>query len=235
MNNQFRRELKVAKVWYYNFRYSIYFPVVVPSSAIGICLLIIVVFILPQMQNWFSLQAEIRATQTRIQTIKDNISYLQVTDAQSIDSDFNTAIAALPANKEFIGILGAISTAASANNVSLQDYSFAPAIASVQSGGAANDGAKQDISANGMTPIQVSLVIQGDVESINGFIQEIEKRLPLSEVKEADFNQGKAQIVVSFYTRAMPKLKLSNSSNINTLTAKDRALLQKLKLQNEGQ
>ncbi len=235
MNNQFRRELKVAKVWYYNFRYSIYFPIVVPSSAIVICLLIIVVFIVPQLQNWFSLQAEISATQSRIKTLKDNISYLQITDSQSIDADFNTAIAALPANKEFIGILGAISAAASVNNVSLQDYSFSPAIASVQSVGPANDGVKQDISANGMTPIQVSLVVQGDVDSINGFIQEMEKRLPLSEIKEADFNQGKAQIVVSFYTRSFPKLKLSNSASINTLSAKDRALLQKLKSQNDGQ
>lgn len=232
MNNQLRRELKNAKLWYYNFRYSVYFPIVVPSSAVVTCILIVLLFVVPQVQGLVSLQGEINATQARIKTMKDNISYLQVVDPQTVDNDFKTATAALPADKDFVGVLNAIAASAVDGNVSLQDYSFSPASSAVQSIHSVSGKSQTDVSVNGMTPVQVSLVVIGTVDEVNGFIRGIEKRLPLAEVKEAEFNQGKAQVVISFYTRAFPKVKLSNGQTVNVLNATDKKLLQKLRTQN---
>ena len=232
MNNQLRRELKIAKIWYYNFRYSIYFPVVIPSSAIGICLLMILLFVVPQVQNWVSLQDEIHATQARIETLKSNISYLQSLNTEILNTDFNTAIAALPADKDFVGILDAIANSAITSKVAVQDFSFTPASAATQKVTVVKGADNNDVSVNGMTPIQISLVVQGAVDNVNNFIKGIEKRLPLAEIKEADFNQGKAQVLISFYTRSFPKVRLENDQTVNVLSDKDKALLKKLRSQN---
>ncbi len=234
MNNELKRDLKVVKLWYYNFRYSIYFPVFFPSVAVIICLIVIMAFVLPQIQSWFSLQDEIKATEGRIQTIKDNISYLQVVDGQSVDADFHTATLALPAEKDFMGILNVISDAASSSNVALQDYSFTPPTVNKKSA-ATTTTTSTDASTVGMTPVRVSLVVEGKITGVNAFVKNIEKKLPLAEVKEVDFGETKAQIVINFYTRSFPDISLANGETINVLSQSDRILLQKLRAQSSSQ
>lgn len=234
MNNELKRDLKVVKLWYYNFRYSIYFPVFFPSVAVIICLIVIMAFVLPQIQSWFSLQDEIKATEERIQTIKDNISYLQVVDGQSVDADFHTATLALPAEKDFMGILNVISDAASSSNVALQDYSFTPPTVNKKSA-ATTATTSTDASTVGMTPVRVSLVVEGKIAGVNAFVKNIEKKLPLAEVKEVDFGETKAQIVINFYTRSFPDISLANGETINVLSQSDRILLQKLRAQSSSQ
>ncbi len=235
MNNELKRDLKVAKLWYYNFRYSIYFPIFLPSVAAIVCLIVIFAFVLPQIQSWFSLQDEIKATEGRIQTIKDNISYLQVVDGQTVDADFHTATLALPAEKDFMGILNVISDAASSSNVALQDYSFTPPSVTKKNAGAATTTTTTDPSTVGMTPVRVSLVVEGKIGAVNDFVNNIEKKLPLAEVKEVDFGETKAQIVINFYTRSFPDITLANGDTINVLNQSDRILLQKLRTQSASE
>jgi Tfp pilus assembly protein PilO len=178
------------------------------------------VFVLPHLQTWFSIQNEIKETQNRVTTIRDNIRLIQNTNTVAIDEEYTLAVQALPHDRDFAGILQSIAQASLKSNVEVSDYSFSL-------GTIVNN--KEDISKTKLLPITTSIAISGNIDNVMKFTDEIEKELPLVEVKGITYSSGKAEISLSFFIKEFPDLKIINSVPLTQLTQKDRELLNTLR------
>lgn len=238
MNNELKLDARNIKVLYLTFRYSPYYPIAVPSAIIFICLLAVWIFLVPQIQSWFSLRGEIDATQQRIRTIKNNINFMQLLNGEAVDSDYQIATNALPAEKDFTGILTAISNAAASSGLQLQDYSFSLGTVSRKEDTvpAPNiDPAAPPVpnipveEMNSLTPINLGITVEGTMANITAFTQALEKKIPLSQVRGVQFSDERAQIDIAFYTKRLPDFQMDTSSPVNVLTEEDKQLLQELR------
>lgn len=222
MDNQVKFHLRRLLLYYYNFRYSAYFPVMMPILIISIGLLTFILFILPQMNNLFSVQEEVQATQSRIAVMRENNRFLSNLNKADIDRDFTVATEALPSNKDFIGILNAISKAALSSNVSLGDYDFFL--------GTVNT----DTSEKNVNPdadlVNISLKIDGNITDINNFMLEIEKKLPLAEIKTVNFSDNTAEVLLVFHVKPLPDLDINYSDQLEYYSQSERNMLKKVYL-----
>ncbi len=220
MDNQIRYYLRRLTLWYYNFRYSKYYPVVVPIFITAVGIIIFVVLILPQMTNWLSVQSEIAATQGRIDVMRQNSRILESLNKSDVDRDFAVVAQALPSDKDFIGILNAISKSALSSNITLNDYEFGLGAVSV-----GRDGKKSDIPS---IPVSIGLTIEGSVDNFSKFMSEIERKFPLAEVKSLNYSEDTGEILVVFYMKPFTKQDLNYSDPIQSLDQEQRSILQVL-------
>ncbi len=232
MNNELKFDIKQFRVLYLTFRYSQYFPVVLPSAIIIFCVIIVLLFFVPQIDSWFSIQDEIKQTQERISKAKDNLELLQSSNTQNVDADFYAATSALPAQKDFAVILTALTNAASVAEITMDDFSFALGEVSQDSEASESAGTRKVAqvvtSENGMFPVRVSITAGGTLTGVNAFVREIEEKLPLTQVENVDFTEGKAQVTLAFFTRPFPEIILNETEPISLLTPQDKQMLQKL-------
>lgn len=232
MNNELKFDLKQLRVLLLTFRYSQYFPVVLPSVIIIICVGIVLLFFVPQVNSWFSIQDEIQQTQERISKAKNNLELLQSSNTQNVDADFYAATAALPPQKDFAVILTALTNAASVAQITMDDFSFAIGEVSQDSEASVSAGQQRSVpvvaNENGMFPVRVSITAGGTLTGVNAFVREIEEKLPLTQVESVDFTEGKAQVSLTFFTRPFPEIIFNETEPISVLSPQDRLLLQKL-------
>lgn len=219
MNNEARYYLKQFLLNYYTFRYSVYFPIFISLSLLLSGFLVFFVFVIPEMQNWFSIRSEVTAAQTRIHTIQQNTLFLQSLNRSDVENNFQTVLNAFPAEKDFVGILKAINKAATLSNCSLSEYSF--------SLGKVNPNTNAG-SRNIPVPIDVQLTLDADASRISSFINEIEKQVPLVEIKSLNFANGKGNLAFSFYVKPLPKLLMDKTAPLPGLSSSDKKLINNL-------
>ncbi len=229
MDNELKFDIKKMRVSYLSFRYSHYFPVIIPAVLVLSFLMILWLFFIPQVQSWFSIQDEIKFTQERIENIKENIQVLEFSNVQTVDQDFITARTALPSDKDFATILATLSTSASVAKITLDDFSFSLGKISSKD---ATISAQQDpsiiIEDNGTIPVRVVVTAGGTVNDINTFVREIERRLPITEVISVDYSEGKGQVALSFFTKPFPDIVFNDTQPLKELNAEERQMIRKL-------
>jgi len=220
MNNQMRFYVRKLALTYYNFRYSKYYPVALPLIITSLGLVILVLLIIPQLKNWFSVQEEIEATQARINIMRQNSRILESFDKASVDRDFIVATEALPSDKNFAGILNAISNAALASNVSLNDYEFSLGAVSTSKNGKKVSPVSE--------PIAINVDIEGNINDVSNFIEEIEKKIPIAEIKNINYSERGGEVILKFYIKTLPDLNIEYSDPITSMTQDQRSILQVL-------
>jgi hypothetical protein len=174
-------------------------PFFLPAIVITIAIVLAAAFLLPLVQQVISMQDELRAKQERIRILSTNLDTLTALDANELDRFVLLARNALPEEKDYVGILDAISDASVVSSVSVGDYD-------IQVG---------DIrqSTGDQKTLQISLNISGNVTSIAAFTSNLQKRLPLADVIEVRMNnQTTANVVVQFFFA--PIGRLSNDPGI---------------------
>src|SRR5258708_1652220 len=115
---------KGFRYWYYRFRDSEYYSLVVIGVTILICLILLFNVIIPEVTQWFSIRDEVIATRQKIAVLQQNINLMNNLDKNKLNGQLQTASDALPPEKNFGFMLNAISSAASLSNVSLNDFAF---------------------------------------------------------------------------------------------------------------
>src|SRR3989344_4244037 len=147
-----RRPLIYRSIWIYYFKYkdTVIFTVSVFSLIILISVFLFWKVILPQVQSWFSIQNEVAATRERIKNIQDNIALLSNLNSAELDQYFATSVAAFPPDKDYFGILSAVSSSAIETNVSLEDYSF-------------EVGALKSESSEDSIPVKLSIQLNNEI------------------------------------------------------------------------
>lgn len=187
------------------------------------CVLVIYV-ILPQIQNYFQLQDQAKNLDAKIFVMEKNILFLSTLDDKNLNNNLQTVSYALPPEKDFTAVMQAISQASSVAGVAIGDFSFQPGIISNSSAQAAN--AKSSVISE--PSLDISVNITGGVDQTKRFIQEISKRLPLSQVEQVSVSNNASVIVISFYYEEFPQLKNNENVELRPLTQKETEIIQKL-------
>lgn len=207
------------KLLYFRYKDSPYYAALVVSVVFVISLILFFQLVIPQIETWFSIRDEILATRARTDVINQNINFMSNTDKDEMDQQVKIATGALPFEKDFGGILHAITDASTKSGVSLDDYFF-------QVGNIASVSGQQSSLLKDLSSVKVTVSVRGNVESISTFLSEINKKNPLSEVISIDGDSFITTIVLQFYQKQFPKIVFEDDKPLSPLATKERELLE---------
>lgn len=201
----------------YKVLYERYREYLVPFVAIFVCLVLILKIVIPQVQDFIATLNQAKEMQKEILVLKNNVQFLTSLSDSKLDSQMRIASSALPAEKDFAGILNAITAASARAGVSLGDFSFAVGELSTKSAQIA-----------GQPSIQVALTVSGDAFLAQRFIQELSKTVPLSEVLNVAISGRSSALTTVFYYKVFPPIQFVATKPIFALSQSEEQLLNKL-------
>lgn len=187
---------------------------------IGIALLSIVLlifFVIPQIQEFFSLKAEERRFAEQNKILQNNINFLQSLDENGLEADFQVASLSVPAQKDFENILSSVSTAADKAGVTLGDFTFRVGDLSTKS-------AALSSSQN----LQIDVQIVGTIDSITQFVNNIYAQLPLVQITSIEMNGRSAAIHTIFPFKPYSATKYQINKPIGALSTAEQELFLQL-------
>ncbi len=184
-----------------------------------VCLLLLWTVIIPQLNRWFSIQDEVKRTRERIAVIKSNTLFLNNLDSQNLDTNLTVAVSAIPFEKDYAGILTAITQSAVRSGVALSDYSFAVGeLTNIKK------------TKSEYVPLELTLKVDGSIANVKSFIKEIGEKLPLAELKQWQAEGESSTVIILFYHKQEPKIVLNDTVLLSPLSTQSITLLKKLSL-----
>ncbi len=190
------------------FLYIKYKQYLLPGGVIAACVLLFIFVIIPQFQNLLSAQEEAKIETNKLNVLKNNLNLLTNLDPGQLNSQLQTVSAVLPADKDFAGILYAVSAAADRAGVSLGDYQFQ-----------VGDITKPETQGiNSLPYLQLVLSINGGTSDVTRFMQELYKTAPISEVTDVEIGPAVSRITAYFYYRPFPPLGYNDSTPITVVS-----------------
>lgn len=217
------RSLNDLRLFYFKYKDSPQF-VLLLVAIIGLILFAILgKYVLPQLENWASLQTQVNAARDDVKTLQTNQQIVDSIDQQLLTKQFDVVSKALPYEKDYSGIISAIDLATLESGVIRDDYSFSVGNLSTQSAKLSNS---QSIS--------FQLSIGGELSQVKNFLTIIKERLPLSEIVSFNYQRESADLNILFFYRSLPKdLKIVYLSPITALNDQKTSLLRTLTLWKE--
>ncbi len=197
------------------FRYKNYMPYV---FAIFAAIALFVAIIIPQIQNLLEISQQEKDMQTKIATLKKNLIFLSALNEGELDEKLQTVSVALPPEKDFTGYLQAISQASAIAGVAIGDFSFQLGDVSLATGSV----------SQGQPAIEISLNITGGINENKRFIQELGKRLPISEVRSIKIGESVSSVAIIFYYKPFPSLRSGQPEVILPLSTKEELVIESL-------
>ena len=197
--------------------YKQYKNYLMPLGIMVVSLLLFFYIILPQIANFTDLQKQLVMENQKLTVLKTNLNYLSSLDASSLDSNFKIASLVLPKEKDFIGILGAISEAAGKASVSVGDYQFKVGDL---------EGAR--ITAKGPPFLDMDLAINGSSSDLMRFMGELQKTAPINEVIGGATVGITSTLTIRFYYSAIPPVNLKADTAIKPISADNQIILNNL-------
>lgn len=206
------------RLLYHRYKDTAYYTIFIVSLISLVCIILLFKLVIPQVQNWFSIRGEVVATRERIDTINQNIAFMNNLDKERIDKQVSVATSALPFEKDFGGILNALTDASLKAGVVLDDYSF-------QVGSIASVSGKQNGLVKGFSSVQLTITIIGNADGVGNFLKEINTRLPLSEATAVSGEFGITNIRLQFYQKPFPQLVIKDEQPLAPFSANQTARL----------
>ncbi len=200
------------KLLYYHYR-----PYIVPLLILFVCTILFLKIIIPQFKEVLGAADEIKILQEDLAVSKGNLALLSAIADSDLNNKLSTVSKAIPPEKDFVGILNAVSLSAAKSGVILNDFSF-------QVGELSSTSAKLSKQPS----LQVSLSILGGVLESQRFLEEMAKNLPLSEVTKVSVSDKLTTITVLFYYRPFPVISYDKKTVLKDLSRQDVELLTKL-------
>jgi len=189
------------------FLYRSYKEYLLPAGVIFASILLFVLVIIPQFQSFLDTQQNIKAESDKLTSLKNNLNLLTNMDESQMDSQLQIVSKTLPPDKDFEGILNGISIAADKAGVSLGDYEFQ-----------VGDITKPSLNIQSYPSLQISLTINGGVSGVTGFISELYKTVPLSEITDLKVTSRTSAVTALFYYKPFPPLGSNNGNPINPVS-----------------
>lgn len=197
--------------------YERYKEFLLPVALIFISLFLLFKFVLPLGGTIVSNKQARDDAMRDLNIVESNYKLVSSSDAQALEQDSEVLTQALPLEKDFAGILAAISGAGISSGVSVGNFEFQ-----------VGDISSTESNTGGKTSLQLLVNIQGDAQSIISFVNKINESLPLAEVNSVDFNQAGAVVNISFYYKPLNKADIADNIPLRNISAKDRELVTNL-------
>lgn len=202
MNKRTNIDISTIKLLYHNNKNYI-----LPIVVILVSLFLFIKFIIPQMIALSEAQELIKKENEKLQVLRNNLNLLTSANEQTLDSQLAVTSGALPTNKDFAGILNAVSFAANKTGVFLGDFEF-------QVGDVSKDNPQIQLSPS----LELVLTVRGGVKPTLNFINELYNSVPVSEVLTLEINDTAALLTTSFYYKSYPKTGFSYNVALKPLS-----------------
>lgn len=197
--------------------YKHYKDFLLPIGVILVSILVIVYVVFPQIQQYFNSQDLVKAEQQKLDALNSNYNLLTSLDDAKIAANLDTLSAALPPEKDFAGIIDAISYVSAKTGVAVGNFEFSLGDLSASNfGGTAYPSTKIDIS------------LKGDTKSIVEFAHELTKTMPIAEVTALNISGDSGSLTVLFYYKPYPIQNVSDQAPIVPLSAGQISLINEL-------
>lgn len=184
----------------------------VPAGVIAVSILLFFFAVVPQIENFFSLQAQTETIKEKTAVIKSNVVMLSSINQSDLSNKLQTVVSALPVEKDFAGILRVVSLAAEDAHVTLGDFSFVVGSLGTQATKITN-----------ALPIEVDLTISSDIFGTKRFLEALTQRFPLSEVTSLQISDKSSSMKAFFYYKPLPQFAFDEGKKIDGLSQKDAA------------
>lgn len=196
--------------------YYRYQSFVVPLVTVFVCLLLFWLVVIPQAESWLQMRDSLTVDVQNVATLHQNLSLISKFQDAQLDQLLATATNALPAEKDFAGIIDSIQTAANVSGAILGDYSF-------QLGDLSGVDSTGKLSQQ---LVQLNIVLKGDMTSAQHFVAQLQKQLPLSDAISLSVgNNSSITVTVVFYYATLPKIVFQDTRPLPILSNVDIQLL----------
>lgn len=205
MNQKFSQE-KLMLYYYENKEYLI------PVIAITVSLFLFFVFLLPQILSFPSRKQAIDVENEVLKKVQETEKIVLSQNTEDLDSKIKIVSNALPPGKNFEQILNGISTAAALSGTQIENYQF--------------QNLENELSSDSKYPkLEFSVSIIGDAREAIGFIKELYKTYPVSDVTEISSQDGITTITVNFFYKPFPAVGGEDRTALKNLTIEQAKVL----------
>lgn len=179
-----------------------------------VCFLVFIFFTIPKISQIGAVRQERKAEEEKLKVLKKNISILQNTDNNLLESQLKAVLDALPESKDFEGILNAISLASSKSGASLSDYNFG-----------VGDLLDLTTPTANYPYIKLTLNINANQAQTISFLKNMSETVPLSRVESVTETTGSTKVDMLFYYKASVLEGLSKSAVLIDISQSDKDLI----------
>jgi len=194
-------------------------PYILPLVIIFTCIVLFFQFIIPQLKTLLTAREQEKQASLNSRTLKENLNILVNTDEDSLDSQLEVLNLALPSSKDFGGILNSIYLTSQRTGVALGAFSI-------------RIGDLSEYQKDSELPkITLSIPINSGIAGVNGFVDAIEKTVPLSEVNLVKIGEKDSisSVNLSFYYKPLGISSNKDYVSVNPVSQKALLLIDKLK------
>ncbi len=196
--------------------YNHYKDFIIPFFVIIASILLFGRITLPSFMDLLAVLEERKLAVQRLNNVRNNISLLKSIDDSTLDLQLAIVARALPIEKDFSGVLYAISDASSKAGISVGDFKL-------------DVGSLSKLEDTGkFLTYDLDLKLNGDIEATKDFIDRIRRTLPLSEVTKISVREGPSTIGIHFYYKPVAQLKRDDTLPLSPVSAKGLSLIEKL-------
>lgn len=206
-------DINTIKILYKKYKEHIIYVLV-----IFITILLFLFAVLPRIKDLGKLNNDRKIELNKVSILKNNLDLLSNLDDSKLDSQLLVVSSALPSEKDFEGVLNAVSLASGRSGVSIGDYEF-------QVGDLSQ---RLSVKATGFPFLTLVVNIKGTPSQIVKFVGSLFKSTPISEVTSILQNTNSATISIVFYYKTLPPVQLDDSRQITPLSQKGREIIDTL-------
>lgn len=205
--------------------YQKYKAYIVSCVILLICAALVYYVILPQYDDLQQTWAKEQVLRSKNKILADNVVLLKSLQDTSLDSKLETVTLALPAEKDYAGVLVGVPNTAAIARTAIGDFSFV-----VGDLNTTQKSKTEGVDAD-ENNISVDLLLKGSEDATKLFLQTLSKVFPLAAADNLSLGSvDNVSLKTKFYAKLLPKFAYDDEKPLQPLTAKENALLEQLAL-----
>lgn len=202
------------RLLYYQYKeYLVFIGIIVASF------LLILFFVIPQVQEFFSIRAEEERYKEKNEVLKNNIILINNLNDSTLDVQFQTATLAISTQKDYVGVMNSLSVGAEKSAVTLGDFTLE--IGDLSTGSA-------KITQSPTLTIDIS--VNGNVNSIHAFMKALSDQLPLVKITTLQINGDSAILHMEFPYKPYSAGTIDTTRRLTPFSTQEQELLNKIQL-----
>lgn len=190
---------------------------ILPIGIILVCIGIIFFVIVPEFNNYLKSKEELKIETQKLDVLKNNYNFLLSLDDSKADNDFKKLSLALPPNKDFVGIMSAITLSASKTGVSVEDFNFS-----------LGDLDKVTQDSSQFPSIKIEINLGGNAQAITKFITQLYKTAPTAEVSIIKTTGNSSTLTIIFFYKPFPPQNVSDENPVVPISESQKLLIEEV-------
>jgi Tfp pilus assembly protein PilO len=154
--------------------YVKYKAFVLPSIVGAICLMLIIFLLIPQVIKYFTIQKTINANQSRVRALNNKVQALEKIDLDDYKGKINTALVAVPSDREVPSALGQLLFLVNSSGLKLEAMNISSAV----------------VPAGSLSAYSIKVEVSGELKSVRDLIERIKGAPRIMKIASLELNQS---------------------------------------------